>query len=368
MSSPASGETVDGNKGKSVRRTRPERLFEVLAGAREIFVLTHDNPDPDGIASGWGLCFLIESTLRVPVRLLAGGVITRAENHSLVETLKPPLQMIEKWVQPEGSAVILVDTLSPPRLADFPGKEPLAAVIDHHGGERGGNRKLAFRFRDIRPSVLATSSMVCGYLREQGIEPSPALATALTYGIHADAKGYGIRFSRADRTALKWLSKFSDPDLLRRFENATLPKEYFEDLLLALQCCFTYEDVAMCFLPKAIGVEVVGEFADLLIRCDGIHRVLCAAIDGDRMVFSARTTEQGGNAALLLGKTLQDENGGSWGGHEHRAGGYIDVAQADSGKTDLEAKVRQAWLFATGAQKQRGVRLVPRREILKALN
>lgn len=362
-----SNESVHHAVRKPAKKTRSERFLEALAGAREVVVLTHDNPDPDGIASGWGICVLIDNALRVPTRLAAGGVITRAENRALVDTLKPPLQTVGKWVPPEGAAFVVVDTVSPPRFAGLSGNEPLAAVIDHHGGETGGSRKFSFRFRDIRPGVLATSSMVCGYLREQTIEPSPALATALTYGIHADARGYGIRFSRVDRTALSWLSKFSDPERLHQIENATLSKDYFEDLVLALQSCFTYGEVALCFLPKATGAEVVGEIADLVIRCDGIHRVLCAALLGERMVFSSRTTKQGGNAASLLGKTLQDESSGSWGGHEHRAGGYLEVSQADPGKNDLEEKLRRSWLLATGAHQQQGVRLVPRKEILKAL-
>ena len=44
------------------------------------------------------------------------------------------------------------------------------------------------------------------------------------------------------------------------------------------------------------------------------------------------------------------------------------MAAADSSKDDLEAKVRQGWLLANGVEKQRGVRLVARKEILKALN
>ena len=168
---------------KSPTRTRSERLLEVLGGASEVVVLTHDNPDPDGIAAGWGVCTLVQGILGVPTRLLAGGVITRAENRTLVEVLKPPLQMIDEWLPPAGAAFVVVDTMSPPRLAVLSAKEPLAGVIDHHGGESGGSRKFSFRFRDIRPAVLATSSMVCGYLREQKVYPSAALATALTYGI-----------------------------------------------------------------------------------------------------------------------------------------------------------------------------------------
>jgi nanoRNase/pAp phosphatase (c-di-AMP/oligoRNAs hydrolase) len=120
-------------------------------------------------------------------------------------------------------------------------------------------------------------------------------------------------------------------------------------------------------LPKATGSELVGEMADLLMRCEGIQRLLCTGRIGNRMAFSARTSDGGGNAVDLLGKVL-DPEGGSWGGHEHRAGGSLDLTALEAGVADLEERIRSRWLEACGVEKQRGERLVPRKEILKGLD
>jgi nanoRNase/pAp phosphatase (c-di-AMP/oligoRNAs hydrolase) len=349
------------------KRTRSQRLLETIGDAKEVVVMTHDNPDPDAIASGWGVCVLLERRLSVSTRFLAGGAITRAENRAMVDTLRPPLRMVERQLPPRQAPLVLVDTRSPSRLAFASIEQPIAAVIDHHetGGDKAG--ELSFRFRDIRPKVLATSSIVAGYLREQSVPPAPPLATALTYGVHSDALGYGNRFSRVDRAALTWLSRFLDPDLLNKIRNATLPKEYYEDLVLALESCFTYDEAAVCFLPRATGAEVIGEVADLLIRCDGLERVLCAAEIAGRMVVSVRTTTRGGNAAALIAAALSEVSGASWGGHEHRAGGQIEVSSAGSTKKDLEAEIRRSWLLTCEVAKDRGQRLVSRKDIIKAL-
>lgn len=349
------------------KRTRSQRLLEAVGDAKEVVVMTHDNPDPDAIASGWGVCVLLEQKLSVPTSFLAGGAITRAENRAMMDELRPPLRMIEKQLPPRDAPLVLVDTRSPSRLAFASLEEPIAAVVDHHemAGDKAGG--LSFRFRDIRPKVLATSSIVAGYLREQAVSPTPQLATALTYGVHSDALGYGNRFSRVDRAALTWLSRFLDPDLLNKIRNATLPKEYYEDLVLALESCFTYDEVAMCFLPKATGAEVIGEVADLLIRCDGLERVLCAAEIAGRIVVSVRTTTRGGNAAALVAGAISERPGASWGGHEHRAGGQIEISSADSTKKDLEAELRRSWLLTCEVAKDRGQRLVSRKDIIKAL-
>lgn len=329
--------------------------------------MTHDNPDPDAIASGWGVCVLVERILSAPTNLLARGVITRAENRTMVDVLHPPLQLIERWTPSENAALVLVDTHYLPKLANVSEGETLAAVIDHHEPRVDRSTHCSFQFHDVRPGVLATSSMIAGYLREQAVLPSPALATALTYGVNSDAVGYGNRFSRVDRNALTWLSQYLDPDLLNKIENATLPKEYYGDMVLALESSFTYDGVCFCVLPRATGPEAVGEIADLLIRCDGIDCVLCAAEIADRMVISVRTTTSGGNAGDLIEATLKSTTGASWGGHEHRAGGNIDVPLADSSKKELEADLRTSWLRANKVEKDRGQRLVSRKEIIKAL-
>jgi len=346
------------------RRTRAHRLLDSLKDADRVVVVTHDNPDPDAIASGWGVIHLVEKTLGLPARLLAGGIIARAENRAFVKALKPPLVMTtERLIPGPGEAVVLVDTTNSHRL-DGAGGRKIDAVIDHHHPGRGGS--LTARFRDVRPRVLSTSSIVACYLRSLAIVPTQALATALVYGIETDAKGMECRFSRADRTAVSWLSQFSDPQLLARIENPELPRQYFNDLLLALESCFIYGSVGYCFLPSASATEAVGETADLLIRCEGIHRLLCAGIVDGRLILSARTTDRGGDATQLLGKTVEPQ-GGMWGGHEHRAGGSIVLDGTNSDSTELEVRVRNTWLDASGAEKQRGDRLVSKKEILKAL-
>ena len=55
-----------------------ERLSEmrwVLGGFERALVLTHDNPDPDAIASAAGLGFLVERISGIPVTVAFGGII-----------------------------------------------------------------------------------------------------------------------------------------------------------------------------------------------------------------------------------------------------------------------------------------------------
>ena len=172
------------------------------------------------------------------------------------------------------------------------------------------------------------------------------------------------KHSALDRSVVTWLTDLADPTLLAEIENAPMEPDYFGDLLLALQRTFVYDDAALCFLPRAAGAEIVGEVADLLVRCRGIRRVLCAAIVGEDLLLSARTERGSDNAARLLQATL--DGLGGCGGHAHRAGGKVPhVGTRVSG--DLHDELRSRWLAACGVHRQRGTRLVARREIVENL-
>jgi len=337
---------------------RSDRLLKVLAEQERILVLSHDNPDPDAIDSGWAVVTLVREKTDRPVRFVAGGPILRAENQRMLELLKPPIELLDQ-VEPEpGSGVVLVDVS--PTAANYQRNagNPVA-VIDHHQQDE---RRLRLPYRDIRPKVAATGTIVTHYLREQCIEPSADLATALTYAIRSDALGWPV-FSRTDRRALTWLAGRTDHNKLADIENAPLAPEYYEDLLLAIESAFVYDDVGLCFLPHARGSDIIAEVSDLLIRHRGLSRVMCAGVVNGDLLVSVRAKVGAGDAARLVAESLKGLGHG--GGHRHRAGGRAAaIAKSDHVSEDLQSELRNRWLAACGVDAQRGTRLVPVHQIL----
>lgn len=340
------------------------RFLRALDGYREVWVITHDFPDPDAITSGWALRFLIEQQLSVPCRLVGGGDIVRAENRELVRLLSPPIELVSELSPTPDTATVLVDS-SPnarnhllSRISALP-----HANIDHHRGGGGGER---IAFSDVRPDVAATVSIAASYLREQDIEPSQALATGMLYAMRTETLGYETRFSRLDREIMPWLAERADLSKVAEIENAPLPRSYFGDLALALQNAFLYDDAALCILPRAEGPETVAEVADLLVRAERVQRVLCAALVGRDVMISVRTGPGAGDAGVLARKVLTGI--GNAGGHEHRAGGKIsDVGDVTQISSELRADLRRRFLHACDIEQERGTRLVPRKEIVSNL-
>jgi hypothetical protein len=246
----------------------------------------------------------------------------------------------------------------------FPGgKIAPAAVIDHHPTSDGKGKPL---FQDIRPSAMASASIAAAYLREQHLKPNPRLATALLYAIRTESRGNEVHYSRLDRSLWMWLSERADPTALAEIENAPLSPAYFADMTLALQGTFIYGDTALCLLPRAHGPEIVGEVADLLIRCEGIRCVLCGAVVGEDLVLSVRTEPHGEDAAALVRRTL--EGIGFGGGHRHRAGGKIPgMGRGPEVIELLQDELLSRWLITCGIDRQRGRHLIARREIVENL-
>lgn len=344
--------------------TRSDQLLDLLSQFDEFLVVMHDNPDPDAIASGWGVQVLIEEKLERPSRVVAGGAIMRAENQHMVQLLQPPIELVDDIVVSHRAATVLVDCGSEATNHLLVRKRIRpTAVIDHH---TNGTPSPPALYQDVRPDVAASASIVAGYLKEQQLEPGSKLATAMLYAMRTETCGSETHYSALDREILPWLTENAEPALVAEIENAPLSREYFGDLMLALQSTFLYGDVAVCFLPRAAGAEIVGEVADLLIRGEGVRRVLCAAAVGGDMLLSARTQKGCGSAVRLLTATL-DGLGGA-GGHAHRAGGKIAAAAGGTKiATALHHQLRRRWLAACEASDRRGTRLVAKHEIIENL-
>jgi nanoRNase/pAp phosphatase (c-di-AMP/oligoRNAs hydrolase) len=346
-------------------KTRPsaskksDELLAELSGFARTIVVMHDNPDPDAIAAGWGVCRLVIERLQRPVRLVGGGAIVRAENRHMVDLLSPPIELVHELAVEGDAAVVLVDcgVGTTNHLVTRQGISPVA-VIDHHEKK---TRPAGIPFLDVRPDVAASVSIVADYLREQAVEPGQKLATSMLYAIRTETRGFETHHSDLDRSIVRWLTEWADPALLAEIECAPLSHEYYGDLALALEHTRVFGNTAFCILPRAEGAEIVGEVADLLVRCRNIQRVLSGALVGDDMVVSVRTERSDDNAARLAQTVLKGL--GSGGGHAHRAGGKIWGVASDLTGREIRRQLRQRWLAACGVARTEGVPLVPRKEV-----
>ena len=345
-----------------LRQHRSERLLATLAPYNRVVLVSHVNPDPDALASMLGLQTLLE--LRQPgktVTLTVDGMIARAENRAMVELIPIPLVPIETLILGPEDAVVMVDSQPGTGRRASEAVTPVA-VLDHH--ETGGNLE-GVLYRDVRANLGATSTIVTGYLLEQGLSVSTKLATALLYGIDSEVSGYPRESGPLDDGALVWLFPRADKDLLARIKNPKLSQDYFATFQHALANAFLYRDVVVSWCGVVPQPDIIAEMADFFIRFDRVNWSLAIGLFGNLMKLSIRVAHLGGHSGEVLRVVV--DGLGSAGGHDKRAGGAIPLADTRPETIDQSLRlIRHRLLAKLEIDEQRGHRLLQASPIIQA--
>lgn len=304
-------------------------LLGALEDAGELFVLTHDNPDPDAIASAAALAFLLQESSGVRPTLAFGGIVGRAENRALIAETGVTFQRMGSLEIPAGAVVALVDTqprtgnnsLSEGRIANI--------VIDHHPVRP---ETAAATFADVRPSYGASCSILVEYLRAAGLEPQRSLATALFYGIQSETMDLGREVSPADVEASLYLYPRSDPSSISRIRHARVPASYLQSVHEALERARLFGGVMCVPMGRLDYPDLGAELADMFMRVDGVEWAIASGRYHDDLLFSVRTYQLDAHAGDLVRSVVRQR--GSAGGHGTLAGAQVPLKGLADGEVD----------------------------------
>ncbi len=297
---------------------RLSRLLDAVEGEDRVVVLTHDNPDPDALASAAALASLLEGTAGLSATLVFGGIVGRAENRALMQELGVDFQRAESLDLTSGPPIALVDTQPRAGNNSLPAGRIVSIVIDHHPVRPETTTAV---FTDVRPEYGASCSMLVEYLRAAGIEPGPRLATALFYGIQSETMDLGREASAPDVEASSYLYPRSDPEAVSRIRHARVPPGYFRTLHEAITAARRYGGVVAVSLGRLDYPDMVAEIADLFLRMTGVTWTVVIGRYRDRLLVSLRTYDSRAHAGTVVRAAIGDR--GSAGGHGTFAGGQI---------------------------------------------
>ncbi len=352
----AGEERAEERRGDEEARERLKALLAAVEGDERVVVLTHDNPDPDALASSAALALLIERAAGLPSRIAFGGIVGRAENRALIQELGVSFERIEELDIPASAAIALVDTQ--PRAGNnaLPPGRIVSVVLDHHPPRPD---TVAAQFADIRPEFGAGASMLVEYLRAAGIEPERPLATGLFYAIQSETQDLGREASSADVEASTYLYPRSDPAAISRIRHARVPASYFRTLHEALGVARLHGRVIAVPVGTLPYPDLVAEVADLLLQMHGIDWTIVAGRYRDRLLVSVRAHDPNAHAGMLVREAIGDR--GSAGGHGTFAGGQVDVrGLREEDVAALRDGVLDDLLAAVGADPAESVPLIRR--------
>lgn len=303
-------------------RDKLERL-RAAAGSGPLLILTHDNPDPDALASGKTLAHLFRQAWGITARLAYSGLVTRAENKAMLHLLTPewqPLEEIGEWGN--YSAIALVDTQPGAGNNSLPPERIPQIVIDHHHPLRSALETVPFV--EIQTTAGSTVSIIYLYLQAAGVALDAQLATAIFYGIQTDTRGLTRGSSPADQEIYFKMLPLIDRKILVQVEQAGLPREYFRAFVRGLQSARVYRHAVVSYLGEMHRPDFVAELADVLIRLENSRAVLCMGYHDATLYLSLRTASPDRDAGWLIQNVISGL--GRAGGHGVMAGGQVPLA------------------------------------------
>ena len=313
------------SQNNSLDQSRLTQL-RTTVGAGPVLILTHDNPDPDALASGKAFATLLKSAWNIPNRMLYSGTVQRAENRAMLDLLTPEWEHISVLTGlDQYSALALVDTQPGAGNNRLPNSHTPHIVIDHHHPVREIIETVPYT--DVQPDVGATVTLVDQYLVAAGIVPDSDLATAMFYALKTDTRGLSRGASSLDNSVYLKLLHQIDYMKLNQIEQAGLSVPYFRAFSQGLLAAMVYSQSVVADLRTMHRPDLAAEMADLLIRLDEAQAVLCLGIYEQVLHLSIRTKPLGQDAGLLVQRVIVPP--GRAGGHGTMAGGQVPLDKQD---------------------------------------
>ena len=333
------------NLVSGVSEAKLNDLFQALSGTRSLLILTHDNPDPDGISAALCLRYIVSRRLGIRPRIGYGGVVGRAENQAMLRLLKIHTTKITESAIRRYKSVILIDTQPMTGNNSLPGNVKALGVVDHHPQRRSTKAP----FLDIRPNYGASATILTEYLFASGLDIPTNLATALFYGIASETQDLGREVSEADKKAYLALSPKTNWRLLARIRRPRLEKAHFAYLARAIRNALSYKNATATSLGQVEYADIVSEVAEMLIMLRRITWCFCTGRYKDTILISVRTSRVKGKAGKLARRVVGST--GTAGGHDMIAGGQVDCAGKTEAECDqMERKLIESFFRLMGKQ------------------
>jgi nanoRNase/pAp phosphatase (c-di-AMP/oligoRNAs hydrolase) len=298
---------------------RIRQIQRVLRDIDRLAIVTHDNPDPDAIASAVALGRIAER-VGCTVDVCYFGNITHQENRAFVNLLGFDLRNLDPGTDLSGyDGFALVDHSRPGVNDQLPEDLSVDVVVDHHPPRA----PVEARFVDLRSDVGATSTLLVEYLDTFGVPLTEDIATGLLFGIRVDTKEFTREAGRADFEAAATLLPHADLGTLERIESPSISPGTFDILASAIGNRIQEGSVVLSSVGYLSDRDALAQAADRLLMLEDVTTTVVFGVQDGTIYVSARSR----GAGVDLGETLRDAFGaiGSAGGHADMAGAQITL-------------------------------------------
>ncbi|MCR5735428.1 MAG: DHH family phosphoesterase [Lachnospiraceae bacterium] len=290
-----------------------------LSGFDEITIQCHDNPDPDALASAFGLYrYFISKGKKArivysgPFRIKKSNLLLMIEELSIPVTyIKPDDEENSKF---PGLLITADCQYGQGNVTKLTADE--IAVIDHHNGT------CTLSYNEIHPELSGCSTLVWKLLLDEGFDvlSDRALCTALYYGLMTDTGNFSEISHPLDKDMRDTL--IINESQIRMFSNNNISPEEMHITADALAGCSSIDEYN-CAILKADECDpnILGIISDTALQVSGFDVVIAYGHVSGGFKLSVRSCIKEVMADEFV-RNITDQTG-SGGGHDFKAGGFI---------------------------------------------
>ena len=295
------------------------KLDELVSNIKNehVYIQTHNFPDPDAIASAYGLQRLLE--LRgIKSTICYKGKIDRRNLISMIEKLNIEAENVDE-IQDlcDEDEVILIDSQKGNgNTYDIIGDE--VASIDHHPTFF----EIDYRFMDVRPDVGSCSSIIAEYYYENNIPMDISIATALMYGLKIDTADMTRGVSELDLKVFHNLYFAADMTLISYFSSNELQLKDLQAYSTAIESIEVNGCISFANTGNNCPEGLIATISDFVMSLENVEFSVVYSYNNGGIKLSVRSSKYSGlNAGEIVMLALEDM--GTGGGHFNMAGGFV---------------------------------------------
>lgn len=306
--------------------------------SKHVFIQTHNFPDPDAIASAFGLQKLLEVN-GIQATICYNGRIDRVSTLQMIKELNIVLLNVNELSHmKQEDEIILVDSQKGNiNVEDMVGQ--IIMCIDHHPS----NNISDYKFTDIRKDIGACASIVGEYFIENQIPMDTLTATALIYGIKIDTANLSRGVSQLDLDMFYYLYPKCDMDIVQKLEHSVLQMDDLHAYANAINSIEIKSGIAFANTGVDCPEALIATISDFMMSIENVFLSVVYARKAEGIKLSVRSKYSTCDAGELCKIALEDYGNG--GGHAHMAGGFIPFTGDEEEEERLIQSIKKRFLF-----------------------
>lgn len=302
----------------------------------KVYLQTHNFPDPDALASAFGMQVFLKAN-GVDTTICYAGKIEKNSTKRMIEEFGIEVVHIDDLPHMvEKDYIVTIDAQKyNSNITDFIGDE--VACIDHHPTMI----PCAYEYSDIR-ICGACCSIVTDYFIQSDTTLDTNTATALLYGIKMDTDSFNRGVTDFDIEMFAHLHKLADNQKIISMYNNNMEIEDLYAYGEAIRNIKIYENVGFAKISFDCPDGLIAMISDFILGLDIVEFSVVYAIRNGGYKFSVRNETASYHAGTITQKALNELGGG--GGHFSMAGGVITSDKIGQLGTDPDFEIRKRFL------------------------